>query len=1471
MHSLSEALIERLKNRQAILVAGLGCSELAELPGWRAILLGLVEHVADEDDKAAFQGLVEAGQLSTALALLRVTLPEATLAETLQGLLPARAQAPEVIQAVADAPWRGIITTSLDTTWTAALGATPDLEGRMVFAANASSLESGRGRFLLQLFGRPDAPPSLCLAPMDVAPVVVATGAAKLVEGLHRKWSFVFAGFSPNDPDLALLAGRILGNSGSTLDHFFVAPDLTSVDVRRLRAEFGLTGVAIDGNLEDALEALARACQLASDKPTADDVEAWLERLTADRHDEEARRMLDQGLAKLRENEEWERLVAALVTRAEIETDAAAQAADLYQAATVLDKELAATDRGYPVVMMALHLTPHDASLLDDAKRMAEKIGQTKEYLEELRHIEKEAADSPDLRAMRLGVARMLAEDPSRQDEAIAAYQKMLDRDPADADALTSLEELLRKAERWDALSALYQKILERDPADMAIHGKLEDVCQRTQKTPQLIELLQARLAHNPDDAEAWQKLEALYEQNQRWQPLASMYERRLEKNPDDGAVRTKLEAIYDKTQQWQPLGALYARDLAQNPDSTEALTKVEALYRKSEQWRPLAELLERKAGMDPASARTLRLERAAIFVDKLKDFDAALAVARGFCPGDPAAADEIYSRCLARDPGNADALLALSDLARDKGDHLRAAKFILDAAERTQNPLELGRLFTEAGTIYLEQANDQAKAVELFERALSADPEQTTAAGRLLVVRERTENWAAAEPLLDLLVRKSMEASDDGSGGRADMFVRQAHHARKLGKVDKAITALEVASKLNRASAAIALQYGDLLFENQKWADARGEYQRARELFGDKLDDARKADLFGKLGTCAAETGDRDAAVGYLREALAADPNQRGTLEALLKLETEREAWKEVVDLERKLLALTTTDGEKARILDEIGDVLHEKQGDWLSAMDAYREALVLQPQRRTTLYKTLEYHTQEKEWSEAAMTLEALAGLETEPAARAKLYYAMAAIHRDEMKDAAKAIALFTKVLEDEPLYPKAFEAIEKLLGEDNASKELELAYRAQLNRLPESAPPEMKLRLWDALGDAATKSNDKVAAVQAFEMAVSLDGEDFARREKLANLYFAMGATGADKAIVQHQALVARKPDRVDSYKALAALFFHVGAQDKMWCVAGAMTCLAKADPRLRAIYENFRPTQVGNAPGRISEHLWPRIIHPDENTYLSALLALLSPALASATAQPHRAIGIDRQGRLDTSGNQWPHTGALRYAAFAVDAMLPDVFIKRDFAATSAAINLKEKSSVIPTLFVGAGFDQLVPPGQVVFDLAKRMVELRPEHFARIAAGTPAALEGVVRAGLQLGGMPIGGAGNRDEIDHMAKLLDGQLSTSARVELKLAAKRYVEACGDTLDIGKWIAASDLTASRAALAVCGDIAAAARALSLEPAGQTPLSIAERIYDLLRFFVSEDHFAVRAALGLQVVFPAPAAPQPTRRPSQA
>jgi hypothetical protein len=92
-----------------------------------------------------------------------------------------------------------------------------------------------------------------------------------------------------------------------------------------------------------------------------------------------------------------------------------------------------------------------------------------------------------------------------------------------------------------------------------------------------------------------------------------------------------------------------------------------------------------------------------------------------------------------------------------------------------------------------------------------------------------------------------------------------------------------------------------------------------------------------------------------------------------------------------------------------------------------------------------------------------------------------------------------------------------------------------------------------------------------------------------------------------------------------------------------------------------------------------------------------------------------------------------------------------------------------------------------------------------------------------------------------------------------QLTAVGRRLLAAKGPgldvALDIQSWMGAADLTAARVGFALTNDLAAAARVISTEPTTWSPVAPRQRLKDLLAFSVSEDYFAVRKFLGLEVM----------------
>ena len=173
---------------------------------------------------------------------------------------------------------------------------------------------------LLRLLGSASAPESLCLGPRDVRTKVALSGTGALLAEAHRRWSFVFVGFRPGDPDLALVAERLLGSSASEREDFLLCPGASEAEAQVLGAELALTAVALEGDVAGALQALAEAWESVREasRPPAEDVDGWLELWARDPGDAEAPRTLADAAQRLREAKDWERLVSVLVQRAEL-------------------------------------------------------------------------------------------------------------------------------------------------------------------------------------------------------------------------------------------------------------------------------------------------------------------------------------------------------------------------------------------------------------------------------------------------------------------------------------------------------------------------------------------------------------------------------------------------------------------------------------------------------------------------------------------------------------------------------------------------------------------------------------------------------------------------------------------------------------------------------------------------------------------------------------------------------------------------------------------------------------------------------------------------------------------------------------------------------------------------------------------------------------------------------------------------
>ena len=146
-----------------------------------------------------------------------------------------------------------------------------------------------------------------------------------------------------------------------------------------------------------------------------------------------------------------------------------------------------------------------------------------------------------------------------------------------------------------------------------------------------------------------------------------------------------------------------------------------------------------------------------------------------------------------------------------------------------------------------------------------------------------------------------------------------------------------------------------------------------------------------------------------------------------------------------------------------------------------------------------------------------------------------------------------------------------------------------------------------------------------------------------------------------------------------------------------------------------------------------------------------------------------------------------------------------------------------------------------------------MDLYLPHFCYVALDrTPQNLKQVFLACLRAVGMPV--SDNSAALDQIAREITGRMQPAALDRLRSLIQKFVDAGGST-DVKRWAAAVELTSYRVGLLLCHDLRIAGQMISQE---QSMLGSAmgprDKIKELVLYSISEDYFAARRAIGVQV-----------------
>jgi tetratricopeptide (TPR) repeat protein len=1087
--------------------------------------------------------------------------------------------------------------------------------------------------------------------------------------------------------------------------------------------------------------------------------------------------------------------------------------------------------------------------------------------------------EAVDRAALQVEVADLYERGMGDDEAAVAGYRLALEFDPECREALSALERLYTKLDRPAELLGVYDAQLrivdlaERVTILFKTAGIWEDRYRNLENADACLE---AVLVVEPDNLQAIKLLERLRRQDAeakrpaqaRWEDLLRALEQHLATQPElseqVGLLVQMGEVYYKELKRIDRAAQMFQSALELDPGSLDAMHALGLLYERSGNWGFALEMLDREAALleaspDAREAVELHHRTGRINEEMLQDLGAA---------------KEAYLRAVAIDPGYLPSLKTLKGIYQQEQAWDPYLEVMVQEANHTVDVEERAHLFLDVAHFYQDSREDAESASRYFEEALKLIPTSLEAARPLADLYVASERWDKAEKMLDIV---AAQLSDSAAGDPevAAALCRQLYRlgyvCEKLEKKERALGAYERAYQLDSRYLPAAEGYANLLGAAQRHADALPVFQAILIHHKESLTDLELVEYQFQVGESYRHLEQPERARAEYDKALRIDASHEHALGAMVEVCEQLGDYESALEHRANLAGLL--EGEpKFAMQRSIGRIAKEKLNDPYRAIDAYVEALKLEPEAADVLEALLGLYRETRQSQRAAEALEKLLALPAVAgdAARAKkLLFTLGEILRDELKEVGPAADAFNRALDVDYRFVQAFAALEQMLGQEKQWEALEQNYLRMVQRLPKTEETHgARMALFKALGGFyESVKKDKKATRQVFQVVVKGSPADGPALEKYAEL--TAEEKGSEKEAIEawrRAVQVMENPAR--GAKALARLFATTKDYDGAY-VAAQVSALffGEQGAEEREILTKLSPyaRKTDQAQRGLNEELWRSLFHAKVRGPMGEIFALVYQQLGATWARRLGSLGIDAKSDLiDLSQSREFAIGNYKYVQQVLGAQSLALYspylvytrerLRQKSGAVSAAPDKDLFVELVPThpVALKAGGRLFGEQGQkqLSFQLARVMAASRPElALARVLPREKlaAVLHAVVMTGVP-DHRPASGA---KAAEAELKILE-RLDSQTRAALARLGREYAKSARPE-DVGEFVEAAELTANRVGMLLCADAEVAKVALSHEgDDGRGGLKA--KIRDLALFCLSPEYAQLRAALGLRI-----------------
>ncbi len=635
-----------------------------------------------------------------------------------------------------------------------------------------------------------------------------------------------------------------------------------------------------------------------------------------------------------------------------------------------------------------------------------------------------------------------------------------------------------------------------------------------------------------------------------------------------------------------------------------------------------------------------------------------------------------------------------------------------------------------------------------------------------------------------------------------------------------------------------------------------RGEMDTAADLFKKALlllDDKSpaRADVYVHLASIKLAQGKRREAALNFRKAVAIDAGKAQALEGLAEALHAEGDFAEAAKVRRDLLALMTTDEARFDVLLSLADD-EEKARHPQGALDALEAARRIRPGDTAVLARLAQVYDAQHAFDRVVDIKVAIAELKGQDEEVARSLVLAADFALDRANDADRALALYAKALDRDPLTARAFDVISTLLIDREDDEAYERALLAQTVRLDRVGAHAAEAALWRTIATLRKqRRGDLHGAIEALDRCVERVPTDVEARVELATLL--VEAQEVDAAVMSLEIAAWHAPGRVETYRTLMSVCSQVGKVDRAWNAAGAIVQMGEADLDEDLFFQQYRLDGPVRPTRSLDESSWQWLYPPGHDEHVRAILRVAAaPGIDLRLGQlraNHQLPELDPRLRQDPETSTVSVTRTFKWASKILDVPLPEVYVADDVPGGIAAVPAE-----MPTALVGRTVLSGRSLKELAFLVGRDITFYRPEHYVLVMYPTLRELTslflGAVRAVRPKLPLP---EATRREIVEVARHIDGMLTGESRGELDLVVTQFEEA-GGRADLAGWARSIEIAAMRAGLLLCGDIEVVHDVLVKDGRDVADLTTVDRMNDLLPFLVSESYAKLRERIGVQV-----------------